>query len=318
MRWPTIKVCVASAALLCVARLSAQSSDTTSFVTTVGKDTVAVEQYTRIGNTITGTWIQSLGGAIVHDYALVLRNDGWPAHYMMTLYMPRPHTYLMSITYGPDTATRIVVRDSTAVTDRIAAQKAYPVGAESVLGVELALARARRARTDSATITLVRGQGPPQMLPVKFFGVDSVRIGEATGGRIDQNGRLLALHNGAQETRRVPSVDLAKAAAGFIAADAATAAARVEITLSPAALQRFVGEYALTPTVSVAVTLEGNALMLHAGKQPVFQLFAQSPTTFFLKAAPVIVEFDTDAAGNVAGLSLVQGAARQRAARKPR
>lgn len=152
---------------------------------------------------------------------------------------------------------------------------------------------------------------------MKFFGVDSVRIGDAMSGRIDRSGRLLALHVGPQETRRVPSLDVAKAAAGFVAADAAAAAARVEITLSPAALQRFVGEYSLTPTVVVAVTLEGNALMLRAGKQLALQLFAQSPTTFFLKAAPVTVEFDTDAAGNVAGLSLVQGATRQRAARRP-
>lgn len=313
MNRPTL----AATLLLLAARLAAQASDTTSFVTTLGKDTVAIEQYSRTGNTITGQWIQHQGGVIVHDYALVLRNDGWPAHYVMTLYMPPRHAYLMSVTYGPDSTTRIVVRDSNAVTDRLVTQKAYPVGALSALGIELALARARRAHTDSSTIVLDRGQGPSQTLPVKFFGADSVRVGEAMSGRIDRDGRLLALQIGRQETRRVPRLDVAKVAAGFVAADAAADAARVEIALSPAALQRFVGEYALTPTAVLAVTLQGNALMVRAGNQPALQLFAQSPTMFFLKAVPATVEFETDAAGNVTGLTLVQGSVRQRAAKNP-
>jgi hypothetical protein len=128
---------------------------------------------------------------------------------------------------------------------------------------------------------------------------------------------LLALHVGPQETQRVPRLNVAKVAAGFVAAEATAAAARVEITLPLAALQRFVGEYALTPTANLAVTLQGSALMARAGNQPALQLFAQSPTTFFLKAAPITVEFDTDAAGNVTGLTLVQGSVRQQAVKKP-
>ena len=308
---------LAAMLLLSAARLPAQSRDTTWFVTTVGKDTVAVEQYSRIGNTIAGVWIQNQGGALVHDYALVLRDDGWPAQYVMTLYLPRGHTYLMSVTYGSDSATRIVVRDSNSVTTRMVARQSYPVGALSVVGIELALARARRAHTDSSTIILDRGQGPPQSLPVKFFGTDSVSVGEVMHGRIDRDGRLLALHVGPQETQRVPRVNVAKATAGFVAAEAAAAAARVEITLTPAALQRFVGEYVLAPTASAFVTLEGTHLMMRVGNQPAIQLFAQSPTTFFVKVAPTTLEFDTDASGNVSGVTFVQVGARQRAVKKP-
>src|SRR4029077_8938855 len=98
---------LAAMLLLSAAHLSAQSRDTTFFVTTVGKDTVAVEQYTRIGNAIAGAWIQNQRGALVHDYALVLRDDGSPAQYVMTLYMPGPHTSLLSVTYGSDSATHL-------------------------------------------------------------------------------------------------------------------------------------------------------------------------------------------------------------------
>jgi uncharacterized protein DUF3471 len=283
-----------------------------------GKDTVAIEQYTRTGSTITGAWIQHQGGVFVHDYALVLGNDGWPTHYVMTLYTPRPHTFLLSVTYGSDSATRIMVRDSTAVTERVVAQKAYPVGALSILGMELALARARRAHTDSSTIILDRAEvrGPSKTLSVKFFGADSVRIGAATWARVDQSGRLLAVREGPRETRRVPPLDAAKLTAGFVAADAAAKAARVEIVLSPAALQRFVGEYSVNPNVAVVVSLDGNKLMMRVGNQSAVQLLAASPTTFFLEATlGLTFEFDADAAGNVTALTLVQGGARQRAAK---
>ena len=302
-------------------RLVAQSSatsDTASFVTMQGKDTVAIEQYVRSGNTITGEWVQHQGGVFWHDYALVLRNDGWPEHYVMTLYTKRPHTFLLSVTYGPDSATRIVVRDSSAVTERVAAQKAYPVGARSILGIALALARARRAHTDSATIILDRAEarGPSKPLPVTFIGADSARIGGSTWARVDPSGRLLWLRDGARETRRVSSLAVAQLAAGFSAADSAAKAARVAIALPPAALQRFVGEYALNPNMVVAVTLDDDKLMLHIGTQPPTRLLAASPTTFFMESVlGLTLEFETDAAGQVTALTLVQSGARQRAPR---
>jgi len=295
--------------------LAAQSPDTTSFVTTLGKDTTSIEQYVRVGNTITGAWIQRQGEVYVHDYAMVLRPDGWPEHYVMTLYTTRPHTFLMSVTYGPDSATRIMVRDTTAVTMRVPTTHAYPIAAISVLAWDLALARARAARTDTSTIVVehVEVRAPPQVLPVTFFGADSVRIGTNMSGRVDRKGRLLALRAGPLETRRVSSFDAAKLVNGFVAAEAAAKAARVEITLPPATLQRLVGEYTLNPNAVIAITLDGTRLVAHVGKQPSMQLLAASPTKFFLEATTALTfEFETDAAGNPTALVLVQGV-RQRA-----
>ena len=317
-RGMTSALSVVLATVFLTTRLLAQASraDTSSFVTLQGKDTVAIEQYIRAGNSIVGAWIQNQGGVYVHDYSLALRDDGWPAQYVMTLYTTRPHTFLLSVTYGADSATRIVVRDSNAFTERVAVQKAFPQAALSIVGVALALERARRAHADSTSIIVDRAEvrGPPAAQPVRFFGGDSALIGAATWVRVDAAGRLLALREGPRETRRVASLPVAKLLSSFVSADSATRAARVAIALPVAALQRLVGEYSLNPRVVVAVTLDGDRLMMRAGQQPPTRLLAASPTTFFTEAvAGLTFEFETDATGSVTALTLVQGDARQRA-----
>jgi hypothetical protein len=314
--WSALRTSLAVAALLSSTRAGAQSLDTTSFVTMQGRDTIAIEQYTRAGNTITGAWIQHQNGVYVHDYALVLRNDGWPDQYVMTLYTQRPHTFLLSVTYGSDSATRIVVRDSVARTERVIVQKAYPIGALSIVGLELALARARQAHTDSTSIILDRAEvkGPSPALPVRFFGADSVRIGDARSGRVDQSGRLLALRDGPRETRRVSTFDAARLTAGFVRADSVLRASRVAIALPRATLERYVGEYSLNPTTLITLALEADKLMVRTGGQPAVQLLPLSPTKFFVEAnLGLSVEFETDPSGNVTAMTLVQSGARQRA-----
>jgi hypothetical protein len=317
-RWITTSLKIAPSAVFAATRLVGQSprADTSSFVTMQGRDTLAIEQFVRTGNTIAGAWIQHQGGVYVHDYTLVLGEDGWPTQYTMTLYTNRPHTFLLSVTYGSDSATRIVVRDSAAVTERVATQKGYPVGALSVAGMALALERARRTRVDSTSIVLDRAEmrGASPVLPVRFFGRDSVRVGVATLGRVDGDGRLLALRDGPRETLRTSPLPVARLLAGFLRADSAAKAARVAIELPPAALQRFVGEYSLNPRAVLSVTLDRDRLVIRAGQQPVARLLASSPTTFFLEdSLGLTIEFESDASGNVTALSLVQAGARQRA-----
>jgi hypothetical protein len=301
---------------LAAQRAEALRADTSSFVTVQGKDTVAIEQYVRIGNMITGAWIQHQGGVYRHDYSLVLRDDGWPAQYVMTLYTSRPHTFLLSVTYGSDSATRIMVRDSIAVTERVVTQKAFPQGALSVAGLALALERVRRMQVDSTAIPLDRAEirGVSPVLPVKFFGSDSARIGTATWARVDRDGRLLELREGPRNTRRVSSLPVPKLLAGFVSADSAARAARIAITLPPSVLQRFVGEYSLNPRTIITIALDGDRLVMHTGQQPPAPLLAASPTTFFLEAAlGLTFEFEGDGSGAVTALTLVQGSARQRA-----
>lgn len=75
-------------------------------------------------------------------------------------------------------------------------------------------------------------------------------------------------------------------------------------------LERFVGEYVLAPTFSIAITRDGDKMFAQATGQPAFQLYAESATKFALKLVDAQVEFEVDAAGNVAGLVLVQNGRR--------
>lgn len=93
-------------------------------------------------------------------------------------------------------------------------------------------------------------------------------------------------------------------------------AARAAIALPAAALDRLVGEYPLAPTFVLAVRREGARLFAQATGQPALELFADSPTTFFLRAVDARVEFQTDAAGAVTGLVLVQNGVRQPAPKR--
>ena len=59
--------------------LIAQGATPTAFVTTVGKDTFCLEQYTRTKNVISGTWtVLHVPGVYVHDYRITLNDDGVP------------------------------------------------------------------------------------------------------------------------------------------------------------------------------------------------------------------------------------------------
>jgi CubicO group peptidase (beta-lactamase class C family) len=92
-------------------------------------------------------------------------------------------------------------------------------------------------------------------------------------------------------------------------------ARHTEIALPAGALQRFVGKYPLAPTFVIAITRDGDKLLLQATGQPAFQLFAEAATKFFLKDVDAQIEFETDTTGNVTALVLVQNGARQRAPR---
>lgn len=82
---------------------------------------------------------------------------------------------------------------------------------------------------------------------------------------------------------------------------------RKEITLTPEQLKPFVGRYSLTPEVNVDITLDGNQLQTQLTGQPKFPLFAESPTSFFLKVVEAEVKFDKNASGKVTQLTIHQG-----------
>jgi pimeloyl-ACP methyl ester carboxylesterase len=78
-------------------------------------------------------------------------------------------------------------------------------------------------------------------------------------------------------------------------------------------LERFVGQYRLAPTVTIAITRQDDKLLLQLTGQNAFALAQETPTTFSVKLVGAVIEFEMDATGNVTGLVLVQNGARQRA-----
>ncbi len=72
-------------------------------------------------------------------------------------------------------------------------------------------------------------------------------------------------------------------------------APRKEIQVDAAVLEKYVGEYELTPAFKIAVTREGAQLFVQATGQPRFEIYAQSESEFFLKVVDANVTFLPDA-----------------------
>ena len=315
--------------VLIPAGVFAQSAST-SFVTTIGKDTFCLEQYSRTGNVVSGSWVvMHPPGVYVHDYRITLDKDGFPTRYTMAYSTPGsltpPDLDSLTVTYGRDSADlRFFQRDSS-FTRRIAMHEAFPLLGQSFVGVELALTRLRRMHVDSTTITLHPPSEPMRpitLAPVRFVGADSAALGAAVRLHIAADGSILGLRSGPAELRRVPTYDIRAVTDGFVkafaprvAAQAAAAASRVEIALTAEQLDRFVGEYLLGAT-AVPVTRDGGHLMIHLPQAAPMQLLAMSPTEFFIRKPDLVVAFETDSAGHVTGLSIAQGEGKQRLSRK--
>jgi CubicO group peptidase (beta-lactamase class C family) len=82
---------------------------------------------------------------------------------------------------------------------------------------------------------------------------------------------------------------------------------RTAIRVDAKKLEKYVGLYQVTPTVTMNVTLENGKLMGELPGQPKFELFAESETVFFMKTLKGQVSFAPDAQGAVTGLTLRLG-----------
>jgi hypothetical protein len=92
---------------------------------------------------------------------------------------------------------------------------------------------------------------------------------------------------------------------------------RTAVTLPPATLDEYVGNYPLAPTFVLAVTRDGDRLMVQATGQPAFRIWASARDEFFLRVVDAQISFTRDGDGKVDGLILHQGGRDQRAPRAP-
>src|SRR5438067_12039703 len=78
------------------------------------------------------------------------------------------------------------------------------------------------------------------------------------------------------------------------------------IAVDPAVLVMYIGIYELTPTLSIAITMENGQLMGRATHQQKFRMFPESQSKFFLKVVDAQLEFFRDANGQISHLVLHQ------------
>jgi hypothetical protein len=74
---------------------------------------------------------------------------------------------------------------------------------------------------------------------------------------------------------------------------------RREITVAPETLAKYVGEYAMTPAVTMTIAMERDHLTAQLTGQGKNPIFPQSATLFFLKVVDAQIEFAPDGASLV-------------------
>lgn len=181
-----------------------------SLVYRLGKDTAAVEQFTRTATSVAGDMVQRNGPAIArYRYAITLGKDGRPTAALLQRLnqdgsaAPAPSTTRFTIT--PDSIVREVVFADSTQRRTFAAKGAYVNWPTFVYGPTelLALARARKQPVDS--LPAVGGAGNQGFTGFTALGGDSVRF---RGGayamvlRYDTQQRLLSV-DGSGTTNKV-------------------------------------------------------------------------------------------------------------------
>jgi CubicO group peptidase (beta-lactamase class C family) len=84
---------------------------------------------------------------------------------------------------------------------------------------------------------------------------------------------------------------------------------RVAVTVDPALYDLYVGRYQLAPNFILAVTREGDRLMVQATGQPQIEVFPESDREFFYKVVDAQISFETGSDGKAKRLTLHQNGA---------
>ena len=78
------------------------------------------------------------------------------------------------------------------------------------------------------------------------------------------------------------------------------------IEVEEATLDKYVGTYVITDGFEIAITKKEKRLFTRATGQPEVEMFARSPSAFFLKAVPATITFISNGLGEVTSLKIDQ------------
>jgi hypothetical protein len=232
-----------------------------TYVGTLGRDTLSLEQVVRSPESITGEWISLYGGIMVHHYELTLRPDGTVSRYHLELHrLSGKVDGDIDIRFFDDS---MIVRNADGKELRAQVGEALPMFTSTMGPIDLILTRARANGRDSSFTPTVGAFGPYRRggMSIVFFGGDSVRFGNPRAplvARIDAAGHVLGMSARAtttrMETRRVADFDVFTAAAHF-----PNVADSVDITGVPA----------ISPRDTVRATIGAASIMIDYGRPAV-------------------------------------------------
>jgi hypothetical protein len=223
-------------ALLATSPVAAQRGGTTSgaFVVVLGKDTIAVEQYTRTGNRVEGDLVTRQPTTLVTHYVVQLKSDGMPETMEVTQRRadgtPLPNrAQSMLVTYTPDTVTTLIrFADSTSIR-KAAIPRAMPFLSNSFAMYEIAFGAMRAAKIDSTTVALYSpGAQRANMFPMALSSTNTARawyFGAPQNIGMDPQGRILLLDATATTNKilvnRLASLDVKALAANYASVEQA-------------------------------------------------------------------------------------------------
>ena len=218
---------IASFVSMAAPQLNAQTTSG-AFITTLGKDTVAVEQFTRTGNVLTGDYVTRQGGVVVNHYVLRFDVNNAPSRLDLTQQRadgspipngPKAVTFTVA-----DKEAVIVIEKDPVITRKFAVSMPFPLLGTSVGMFEVAFRFVRTLGADSTSFAglPLNAAELPNPLQVRFLGADSARLWTATGPlylRVNKAGEIQGMSGRETDTkievRRAPSIDLKKLIAGF-------------------------------------------------------------------------------------------------------
>jgi len=247
---------------MCAAAIAAPAkAQRSTYVGTLGRDTLSLEQVVRSSGSITGDWISLYGGIMVHHYELTLRPDGTVSRYQLNLHrLSGKVDGDIDIRFVDDS---MIVRNAAGEELRAQVGEAFPMFTSTMGPIDLILTRARAGGRDSSFTATVGAFGPYRRggMPIVFFHGDSVRFGNPRAplvARIDAGGHVLGMSARATttrtETRRVADFDVFAAAAHF-----PNVADSVGITGVPA----------ISPRDTVRTTIGAASVMIDYGRPAV-------------------------------------------------
>lgn len=132
---------------------------TSAHVVQLGRDTIAVEQFTHVGNRVEGTLVTRAPRTTVTRYAVTLNPDGTPSSVETTVRLPDGTlvpgaSRSVAVAYVGDSAITTVQRD-TAIRTRIRAPGAFPYINYAAAFFQLPLNAMLAARRDSLVTAIL-------------------------------------------------------------------------------------------------------------------------------------------------------------------